>query len=73
VGEGLLRIAVHNMVCRGNPERVAMTISDRRAIRRRSAFDRYKIVSKSDLHAAKKKLAQQDQECFATEPNQLKP
>ena len=62
VGEGLLRTAVRNMVCRGIPERVAMTIRDRRAIRRRSVFDRYKIVSKSDLHEAAKKLPQQDQE-----------
>jgi hypothetical protein len=39
----------------GIPERVAMTISDQKT---RSAFDRDKIVSKSDLHEAAKKLAQ---------------
>jgi hypothetical protein len=51
-------------------ERVAITIRDRRAIRRRSVFDRYKIVSKSDLHEAATKLAQQDQERDALQPSQ---
>jgi hypothetical protein len=54
----------------GIRERVAITIRDRRAIRRRSVFDRYKIVSKSDLHEAAKKLAQQDQERDALQPSQ---
>jgi hypothetical protein len=44
-----------------------MAISDKKA---RGVFDRYKIVSKSDLHEAAKKLAQQDQERDALQPSQ---
>ena len=66
-GEGLLRAAVRNTVCRGIPKRAAMTISDQKT---RSVFDRYKIVSKSDLHETAKKLAQQDQERDASQPSQ---
>jgi hypothetical protein len=51
----------------GIPERVAMTISDQKT---RSVLDCYKIVSKSDLHEAAKKLAQQDQERDALQPIQ---
>jgi hypothetical protein len=55
------------MVWRGIPACVAMAISDQKA---RGGFDRYKIVSKSDLHEAAKKLAQQDQERDALQPSQ---
>jgi hypothetical protein len=36
----------------------------------RSVFDRYNIVSKSDLHEAAKKLAQRDQERDAAQASQ---
>jgi hypothetical protein len=45
-----------------------MTISDQKA---RGVFDRYKIVSKSDLHeAAKNGATESGKGCFAAEPNQ---